>query len=278
MNEMEDNRLFCVYKPPFISSNRYLSEIKRRYGVKKAGFSGTLDPFAQGVLVVAFGQYTKLFRFLKKSPKVYKATLFLGLKSPSLDIEKKCGIQETAPLSTKAIMKLFESLKGEIEYPPPNYSAKKIAGQRAYALARKDVDFELEPIVSTIYDLKLLYYTHPFITFEISISEGGYVRSIADIIAKRLGTFGALSYLERVSEGEFRYDDEKALNPLKYLDLEENFYLGDKNDLILGKKISINQIKCKKNGKYFINLGTILSIISIKDDKVNYILNGVKLC
>ncbi len=272
------NRLFCVKKPPFVSSNRYLSQIKRKYGVKKAGFSGTLDPFAKGVLIVAFGQYTKLFRFIKKSPKKYKATLFLGLESSTLDIEKRDSLSLVKPLSTKDIEKAMLELKGEIIYLPPKYSAKKIDGKRAYDLARRDVDFELNSITSTIYDIDLLRYSHPFLTFEIAISEGGYVRSIADILAKKLNRVGALSYLERLSEGEFKFDDERALNPLSYLDLEENFYLGDKNDLILGRKLSINQIKYKKNGKYFINLDTMLSIISIKDDKVNYILNGVKLC
>ena len=82
------NRLFVAYKPSFVSSNRFLSSVKKRYKVKKAGFSGTLDPFAKGVLIVAFGQYTKLFRYLKKSPKRYRATLWIGAKSPTLDIEK----------------------------------------------------------------------------------------------------------------------------------------------------------------------------------------------
>ncbi|HHD83732.1 MAG TPA: tRNA pseudouridine(55) synthase TruB, partial [Campylobacteraceae bacterium] len=76
------DRLFVAYKPAGIGSNRFLSQIKRRYGIKKAGFSGTLDPFAQGVLIIAFGKYTKLFRFLKKAPKTYRATLWLGAGSP----------------------------------------------------------------------------------------------------------------------------------------------------------------------------------------------------
>ena len=82
------NRLFVIDKPKNISSNFYLKRIKWKYKVKKAGFSGTLDPFANGCLITAFGQYTKLFRFLKKTPKIYRATLWLGADSETLDIEK----------------------------------------------------------------------------------------------------------------------------------------------------------------------------------------------
>ena len=80
------NKLIVVKKPMFRSSNSYLNEIKREYRNKKAGFSGTLDPFACGCLIVAFGQYSKLFRYLKKTPKTYRAVIWLGASSESLDI------------------------------------------------------------------------------------------------------------------------------------------------------------------------------------------------
>jgi len=81
------NRLFVAYKPSGISSNFFLSRLKRKYKNKKAGFTGTLDPFAKGVLIVGFGSHTKLFRFLNKTPKSYRATLWLGAHSDSLDTE-----------------------------------------------------------------------------------------------------------------------------------------------------------------------------------------------
>jgi len=81
------NRLFVSYKPAGIGSNLFLSKLKRKYNNKKCGFSGTLDPFAKGVLLIGFGTHTKLFRFLDKSPKTYRATLWLGAKSDSLDTE-----------------------------------------------------------------------------------------------------------------------------------------------------------------------------------------------
>ena len=88
------NKIFCINKPKFISSNHYLKRIKRKYKVKKAGFSGTLDPFASGNLICAFGQYTKLFRFLEKRKKKYLATIWLGCESDSMDIENILNIKQ----------------------------------------------------------------------------------------------------------------------------------------------------------------------------------------
>ncbi|WP_458699720.1 tRNA pseudouridine(55) synthase TruB [Sulfurospirillum sp. 1307] len=272
------NRLFVAYKPAGISSNRFLTSIKRRYGVKKAGFSGTLDPFAKGVLIIAFGQYTKLFRFLNKKKKSYRATLWLGAYSPTLDIEKIEKVDEVMPFADVSVEIVANTLKGEIEYLPPKYCAKRVDGKRAYDLARDGKEFELKKIKSTIYDFKVISYMHPFLTFEITISEGGYIRSIGDIIASKFGFNGALSSLERLSEGDFVYENEKELNPLDYIDVKENFYLGDIQDIRLGKKLDIKNLKIKENGLYKIVLEDEFCFLHVEDEKVEYVLNKVKLC
>ncbi len=272
------NRLFVAYKPAGISSNRFLSAVKKAYGVKKAGFSGTLDPFAQGVLIIAFGQYTKLFRFLKKDPKRYRATLWLGALSPSLDIEKIERVVDIAPFDSNKIFQTLRSLKGTIRYLPPRYSAKKIDGTRAYELARRDLDFRLKSVETEIYDIQLLHYAHPFLTFEVSISEGGYVRSIGDMIARKLGVPGALSALERLSEGPFVYENERPLDPLTYLNPPLNRYLGDPRDLLLGRKLDRENFEKRNEGEYVLVLDKIVSIIEIGHNRVSYLLNGIKLC
>lgn len=272
------NRLFVAFKPSFISSNAFLSGIKRKYKIKKAGFSGTLDPFARGVLIIAFGQYTKLFKYLKKAPKKYKATLWLGAKSETLDIEKIKKIENIKPFKIEDIKKAAKSLIGEVEYLPPKYSAKKIEGKRAYELARENKDFETKSVKSTIYDIKILHYIHPFVTFEITVSEGGYVRSIAHMLAKKLKTEGSLSYLERIYEGEFFYEKERALDPIKYLNLKENFYKGDIEDIIKGKRLYYKNFEIQEEGDYFLKIKDLLSLIRIKNKKVSYLLNGIKLC
>lgn len=271
------NRLFVVKKPVFISSNFYLNRIKRKYKNKKAGFSGTLDPFACGSLIVAFGQYSKLFRFLKKTPKSYKATIFLGAQSESLDIENVYSIEKSPVLEETLIKEQLTSLLGTLEYLPPKYSAKKINGQRAYNLAREGIDFEMKKIISEVLNVKFINYSHPFLTFELTVSEGSYIRSMAQILLERLKSVGTLSYLERLHEGEFFYDNEKSLNPLKYLDLEENTYSGTKEWFDMGKKLNIEYFENKTDGEYLIVFDTFFSVIEIKDNEPKYLLNKVLL-
>jgi tRNA pseudouridine55 synthase len=246
--------------------------------VKKAGFSGTLDPFACGCLIVAFGQYSKLFRYLKKTPKSYRTTIFLGATSDSLDIENINVPQNMCEeLSLKRIEQQLQSLIGTLEYLPPKYSAKKIDGQRAYDLARSGKEFEMNKITSEVFDVKLIGYNHPFITFDISVSEGSYIRSIAQILLDRLGAIGILSYLERLHEGEFYFDGEKALDPVKYIDLPHNVYTGSQEWFELGKKLEIKYFEIKENGEYLVVFDRFLAVIEIKDQKVKYILNKVML-
>ena len=272
-----DNRLFVAYKPANMVCNHFLSRIKRRYNVKKAGFSGTLDPFAQGVLIIAFGQFPKLFRFLKKAPKTYRATLWIGASSPTLDIEKIDNVEVMLPFHPDSVNFVLQSMIGEKTYLPPKYSAKKIDGARAYDLARADKEFELKAITSTIYNCHLVHYMHPFLTFEITISEGGYVRSIGALIAERFGFRGCLSALERLNEGDFVYENEKALNPLEYLDLPENAYLKDPQDILLGRKLSVENFEKQEEGIYQIVIDEVLSVVEISANGVEYLLNLLSL-
>jgi len=271
------NRLFVAYKPKGMVCNHFLSRLKRKYSDKKAGFSGTLDPFAQGVLIVAFGQFTKLFRFLNKAPKTYRATLWLGAYSPTLDSEKIERVQTLMAFHPDSVKIAVESMVGAITYLPPKYSAKKVEGKRAYALARDDKDFELNAITSQVYACHVVHYVHPFLTFEISISEGGYVRSIGALIAKKLGFEGALSALERLSEGVFVYEDEKPLNPLECINLPLNAYLREKDDILLGRKLLRENFEITEEGVYCIVIDEKLSIIEMCNDEVNYLLNSISL-
>lgn len=269
------NKLIVVNKPLFISSNFYLTKIKKKYKNKKAGFSGTLDPFAKGCLIVAFGQYSKLFKYLKKTPKTYKAVIWLGTQSESFDIEKVISVDLVERIKEEDIKSQLNSLVGEIEYIPPKFSAKRVDGVRAYELARQGHDIELEKCKMNIYNTKFISYRHPFITFETTVSEGSYIRSFAQILLEKLGTIGTLSYLERINEGAFFYDNEKDLNPLDYIDLPINNYFGTTEWLDKGKKISIDYLETKEDGKYLIISDKFFSIIEIEEGDVKYLLNKV---
>lgn len=270
----------AAYKPPFVTSNTYLGRLKKHFGIKKGGYLGTLDPFAQGVLVVGFGSYTRLFPYLQKTPKVYRATLWLGANSPSLDIENITLVECVKEQSKAHISEILESLQGTLSYTPPKFSARHINGKRAYELARLGKDFELSQTQMTIYDIKLLHYTHPFLHFEVSVSEGAYVRSIGAMIAERLGMNGALSHLERVSEGKMSVTQTqslKILNPIEFLPYKklenmQNFY----DDIYCGKKFLL---KNREKGKYIVCFDDFFSIIEIlSDGSIEYIVNRIGLC
>jgi len=269
------NKLLVVKKPIFTSSNSYLNKIKRKYKNKKAGFSGTLDPFACGCLIVAFGQYSKLFKYLSKTPKTYKAVIWLGVESESFDIENVTSINKSKILDKEIIINEIKKLVGEIEYIPPKFSAKKINGKRAYDLAREGVKFEMKKSIMNIVDSKFINYNHPFITFEASVSEGSYIRSLAQILCERLNTIGTLSYLERLNEGKFFFQNEKDLDPLDYLDIPLNNYSGTKEWFFDGKKISMDYLETKEDGKYLIVFDDFFSIIEIVESEVSYLLNKV---
>lgn len=279
MARVSMNRLFAAYKPAGLSSNQFLGRLKRKYNVKKAGFSGTLDPFAKGVLIVAFGGHTRLFRFLDKAPKAYRATLWLGAHSPTLDIEGVERIDELAPLDERRIADVLASLKGELTYLPPRYSAKKIDGKRAYDLARSGEEIEMKKITSTVYDIRLLHYRHPFVTFEATVSEGTYIRSLGELVTERLGLEGgALSALERLYEGQFRYNNETPVDIRSCLNIKPVAYNGDRAKLVDGKPLDYDDFENAADGTYWIDNGETITIVELREREVSYILNKVEVC
>ena len=269
------NRLFVVNKPIFRSSNGYMGYVKRKYNTKKVGFSGTLDPFATGCLIVATGQYPKLFQYLKKTPKSYSATLWLGANSESLDIENVDSVKIIEKVDIQNIKNALESLKGKLTYYPPKFSAKKINGKRAYELARAGEEVKLKEITSTIYNIKLINYCHPFVHFEATVSEGTYIRSLGAMISDKLKVDGTLSSLKRLNEGAFYFENEKALDPLKLLKIPQNIYTGDPEFLELGKKIYLEYLETKEDGTYWVETEGFFSVIEIVEGEIKYKLNRV---
>jgi len=271
------NRLFVSYKPSGIGSNKYLYTLKNKYKNKKAGFAGTLDPFAKGVLLVGFGSYTKLFRFLNKAPKTYKATLWLGAKSDTLDTEmiEEVAIMPSFPL--KKVQEALLSLQGNLEYEPPIFSAKRINGQRAYDLARAGKEVVLNKIHSRVYDIQLIHYSHPFVTFEATVSEGTYIRSLGRLIAQKLGLeHGSLSMLERLNEGQFKYENEKALNIKDSLNIAQNYYLGDADNVKYGRVLALQDLQLQEDGTYWLDNGNMISVITIQNGTVKYELGRIE--
>ncbi len=273
------NKLLVAYKPTGVGSNKFLSHLKRKYNEKKAGFSGTLDPFAKGVLIIGFGSYTRLFRFLDKTPKKYRATLWLGAHSDSLDIELIDKIDDVVPFNEKQVKDAVQKLEGTLTYDPPIFSAKKIDGQRAYDLARAGKEVVLNKITSTIYETKFISYCHPFVTFEATVSEGTYIRSLGRIVANSLHVKnGSLTSLERLSEGQFFYENEKPLDIKKSLNIPQNYYLGEVENIFFGKPLQVADLKFKDDGYYYIDNNDTITIINVFENRVKYELNKVEIC
>ncbi len=270
-------KLFVAKKPPFISSNNYLSRLKRKYKTKTAGYSGTLDPFAVGALLIGTDGASRLFNYVNLEPKVYRAVLWLGAQSDTLDIEAVEQIDKIEELPLWEVAQAVENLKKITKITPPKYSAKKINGKRAYELARANKEVELKKCDITVFDAKLLLYSHPFVTFEVKVSKGTYVRTLGKIVANELECNGALSYLERICEGDFYFDNEKEIPIKSALTIPQNRYKKDKTDIILGKKLDVQEFELQDDGIYFVDNGDMLSIIEIKEQKVHYKLNNIEI-
>lgn len=181
-----------------------VAQVRRLSGIKKVGHAGTLDPQAEGLLIVLVGkEYTKQSDKFLKLDKTYEFEIKLGQNSTTGDEEgTKTTISAQKP-TKKAILSTIETFEGEIDQVPPQHSAIKIDGVRAYKSARKGEKVDIQPRKVTIDSLKLLYYNYPLVTLEADVSSGTYIRSLAEDIGKDLQTGGYCTKIVRTRIGEY---------------------------------------------------------------------------
>lgn len=204
-----------VYKPIGFTSYDVVKKIKNILNVK-VGHGGTLDPFAEGVLIVGTGPDTKRLSEFSSQDKTYVATLVLGKTTDTLDPEGEVSIIKEIPnLSELKIKKIMKKFLGEIYQTPPMYSAKKINGVRLYKLARKNITIERKPIIVKILSLELLSYDKPELKFKVSCSKGTYIRTLGNDIALKLGTVGYLNKLVRTNIGDYDIKDSLKIEEIK---------------------------------------------------------------
>lgn len=193
-----------MYKPKGWTSFDVVKKVRSITKEKKVGHAGTLDPFAEGVLILGTGKDTKRLSEISSSNKIYKAVLKLGVKTDSLDIDGNITTESEIPdLSTDEIKKVLKSYLGERLQTPPMYSAKKVNGIRLYNLARKNIEIAREPSKIHIYEIELINYSVPLVTFQVMCSKGTYIRVLGCEIAEKLGTVGHLVELIRISVGDY---------------------------------------------------------------------------
>jgi tRNA pseudouridine55 synthase len=213
--------ILLLDKPMGISSNAALQRAKRILSVRKAGHSGTLDPFATGLLILLFGQATKVADYLLNSDKWYRCTLRLGQETSTGDREGEVTFQARPDFDQGQLDAALAQLRGRIAQIPPMYSAIKRDGQPLYRLARKGVEVPREARMIEVYALELLSWQDDELVLDIHCSKGTYVRSLAQDLGRMLGCGAHIAELRRMRSGSFSLDAAYTLDDLTAAVAEE---------------------------------------------------------
>lgn len=207
-----------INKPAGITSHDVVSSVRRILQLKKVGHTGTLDPFATGVLPIATGEATKAINFLDESTKEYLAVMHLGIGTDTQDYTGEIiSKADYRHITHDEVEKVFSSFVGTIKQIPPMYSAVKQSGIPLYKLARQGVDVHREPREVRIISLNVEQINLPRISFRIRCSRGTYVRTFANDLGVRLGCGAHLTALQRTMSGMFTLDKSISLETLALL-------------------------------------------------------------
>lgn len=216
MNEIPQDGMVLVDKPAGITSFGVVARVRRRLSEQlgkkaKVGHTGTLDPFATGLMIIVTGKECRNAMNYSKLDKEYEAAIRLGITSSTGDPEGELTEVSSAQPSKEAVEAALERFKGEITQRPPMFSAIKINGRRAYDLARKGETVEIPERQVTVHRLELLDYTYPNLRIRTHVSSGTYIRSLAEDIGKTLETGAYCSELRRTKVGEWSVVDAQPI-------------------------------------------------------------------
>lgn len=206
--------VLLVDKPAGLTSHDVVALARRSSGVRRIGHTGTLDPFATGLLVLLVGQATRLARFVEDEPKVYEATIEFGRETDTDDMTGTVVREADLPTVIE-IDGGIRALTGVIEQIPPAFSAKKVGGQRAYAAARSGTPLELRPVSITVHGWEIRGRSPERLHATITCSGGTYVRALARDLGRGAGSAAHLSALRRVRSGVFDVRDAHTFEELR---------------------------------------------------------------
>ena len=246
--------IIIINKEKEYTSHDVVAKVKKILNERKVGNTGTLDPNATGVLPILLGKGTKLSKYLINHNKIYEATLKLGEKTDTADIEGKIIEEKDVKkenLSQDNITKVLKEFIGKNKQVPPMYSAIKVNGKKLYEYARKGQTIEIKPREIEIYSIELLNINNNEITFRVHCSKGTYIRTLCENIAEKLETVGYMKELNRIEVGEFNIKNSITLTELE----------SKKENVV----ISIEEFLKDKN------------LINLNSKKVKLFLNGVNL-
>ena len=252
--------IIIINKPIGCTSHDIVYKVKKIFN-EKVGHTGTLDPLAEGVLPLLIGKGTLCSKYLMDHDKKYIATIKLGIKTDTADLEGKIieKIEKVEDFEETKIKDILKSFVGIQEQLPPIYSAIRVNGKKLYEYARNNEKVEIKPRQINIYDINLLKYDkkQDEITFEVYCGKGTYIRSLCEDIAKRLGTIGCMIKLKRIEVGEFNIKDSISIE-----ELENN----KENKVFLESKIILIEDVFKKYNSIVLN-----------EKQIKPLLNGIKV-
>lgn len=241
-----------IYKPKGMTSHDVVAAIRRLTKIKQVGHTGTLDPFAEGVLPVCIGKATRLIEYLDDD-KEYLATVKFGSATTTYDLEGEITYTSNTKITEENLIKELENFKGEISQIPPIYSAIKVKGKKLYEYARKGEHVDIQPRKVTIEKLELKNFDYESQTAELLIvcSKGTYIRSIAHDLGKNLCCGGHLIKLVRTSAGKFKVENsveleglnvnENLINPVTVISLPKiELSSSEYEDILHGRQIKKN--------------------------------------
>lgn len=216
MKDREQNGIIVVNKPARMTSFAVVEKIKRLVKARKAGHGGTLDPFAEGVLVILINRATRLADQFLEGDKVYRFILRLDAETDTLDCTGKAvRYYEGPPVPCERILEVLKGFEGEISQQIPAYSAAKIEGKRLYKLSREGIHVERPYRRVRVYRLELQRYDWPRVELEVECSKGMYVRQLGADIARALGCYGHIEQLIRLKSGPFGIEDSWTIEEIQ---------------------------------------------------------------
>jgi tRNA pseudouridine55 synthase len=208
--------LIPLDKPVGPTSHDIVAIVRRALGIRSVGHTGTLDPFASGLLLLCVGQSTRLAEYLGGWPKEYAARARLGVQTTTDDLQGEVLSEspEWEGLSRAEVSSALTTFLGESEQIPPDFSAKKVSGTAAYTLARRGKEVELPPSPIVVHSIEIIDVSLPWVDFRVSCSTGTYVRALARDLGERLGVGAHLTELRRLAIGPFHVDQAITLDDL----------------------------------------------------------------
>ena len=227
--------------------------IRRKFNIKKVGHIGTLDPFAEGLLVVFLGKGTKMIPYFEGLNKEYVGTLTLGKKTSTYDLTgETIEEKDIVPFTKEELINALNSFLGEQEQLPPIYSAIKKDGKPLYYYAREGISIEVKKRLINIYSLDLISFEKDSITFKAKVSKGTYIRSLGNDLAIKLNNLGYLSSLTRTKIGDFALSQSKHIKEINEEDIISldkiwNHGIYNIDDSLLSKVKNGNKLKIPKD-------------------------------